>query len=118
MITLRQHRKLQTEARDEAWATGVEADIRSLVKNDLIAQGLDTHRVELPVLECRTTGCEVQAIAHREDFKLGNDLQFTMLKMYTGARGEELDRSRALVHFSELPEGRLAYIFFVWRRAP
>ena len=117
-VPLRQHRKLQAEARDEAWAGGAESDIRSLVEKELTAHGLDTHRVELPVLECRSTGCEIQAIGHPEDVRNNRaaDLQFIVPKLFETPRGAEFDRNGTSVMLTSLPDGRVGYVVFLWRK--
>jgi hypothetical protein len=118
VMTLRQHRKLQTEARDDAWANGVEHDIRSLVEKELTAMGFDTHRIELPVLDCRSTGCEIQAIGYPEDTRARKDLQFIMPKLFAGPRGAELDRDSFSMMVSSLPDGRAGFLVFLWRKQP
>jgi hypothetical protein len=73
---VRRHEQLQDEPRDENWSERMEAALRSGIQDSLTAKSLDTQRVELPVVECRTTGCEVQALAYPEDNgKEGVDLQ-------------------------------------------
>ncbi len=118
-IPVRQHRRLELEARDEAWSGRVEAGIRDSVQQELVAQGADTHRLEMPVVECRTTGCEIQAIGYAEDsLKEGHDLQFILPRIVNGAMASDIDPKKISMMVTSLPNDRLGFIAFLPRKQP
>jgi len=89
---VRRHEQLQDEPRDESWAGPMETALRSGIQDSLTAKGLDTQRVELAVIECRTTGCEIQALTYPEDNgKEGVDLQSVLPTLVSGPLKQEFD---------------------------
>ncbi len=64
---LLRHEELQDQHRDPGWSELMEDALRNGIQDSLTARGLDTQRVELPMVECRATGCEIQAIGFREE---------------------------------------------------
>ena len=115
-IPVRRHLKLQAEARDENWSSRVESDIRAQIRSELMAQGADPHRIELAVVECRTSGCEVQAIGYPEDNLKGADLQRILPKIMRGAMAADFDPNGLMVMLTSRPDDRLGYIAFLTRK--
>jgi hypothetical protein len=116
-IPVRQHLKLQMENRDRSWADRVESDIRAQVRNELMAQGADPQRIELPVVECRTSGCEVQAIGYPEDAVKNRDFQLILPKVMRDAMGADFDSRGLTMMVTSVPDGRMGYIAFLSRRS-
>lgn len=113
---VRRHEQLQEEPRDENWAERMEAALRSGIQDSLTAQGLDTQRVELPVIECRTTGCEIQALAYPEDNgKEGVDLQMILPTLVSGPLNQEFEGFPRML-MSDRSDGRTTVIVHLSRR--
>jgi hypothetical protein len=118
-VPVRRHRKLQAEPRDEPWASHTESDIRAHVQEEVVAHGGDPHRLELVVVECRTSGCERQAIGYPEDnLKEGRDLQLILPKMMRDAMPADFDARSHMIMLTSLPDGRIGYIAFLPRKMP
>lgn len=112
---LLRHEELQDQPRDPAWSERMEAALRKGIQDSLTARGVDTQRVELPVVECRATGCEIQAIGFREDIgKAGVGIQRILPALLMGPLNSELDNPHG--HVSSLPDGRVSYIVLLGRR--
>jgi hypothetical protein len=113
----RRHQQLQSEPRDEAWAPRMEASLRSDIQNSLTARGVDTQRIELPVLECRTNGCEIQAVGYSADNgKPGLDLQLIMFSLLQGDLGNEFDRNGLSMSMSVRADQRLVFLVHLPRK--
>jgi hypothetical protein len=107
----RRHQELQSEPRDEVWAPRMEATLRDGIHRSLLAQGLDTERIELSVLECRTNACEIQAVGYPEDNrKPGVDLQIIMFEMLAGTLGDDIDRDAFSISMTVRPDQRLGFL--------
>ncbi len=117
-IPVRRHRKLEIESCDENWAGRVETDIRAQVRSELMAQGSDPQRIELSVVECRTSGCEVQAIGYPEDNLKGRDLQLILPKVMHGVMAADFDAKGLTMMVTSVPDGRVGYIAFLARKTP
>lgn len=116
-LLAQQHKQLNKQPRDEAWADRMEREMREYVQNRLIQQKLDPQRIELSVIDCRTAGCEVQAIGRPEDS--GNpqrDFQFFVRGMTEGPLYSELDSKSAMTLSFSLPDGRVGYLTFLERK--
>jgi hypothetical protein len=114
-LLAKRHHKLQAEPRDPNWAERVETALRSRIEGELTAKGYDTQRVELPVVECRSTGCEIQALGYREDNrKPGVDLQMIVFKMMQDGFGGEFDRNFNM-QVSSRPDERLTFFVLLSR---
>ena len=112
---LLRHEELQDQPRDPSWSDRMEAALRKGIQDSLTARGFDTQRVELRVVECRSTGCEIQAIGYVEDqLKQGVDIQTIVPALLMGPLNGELDNLHGSM--SSLPDGRLSYIFLLDRR--
>ncbi len=115
----RRHQVLQGEPRDEAWASRQEASLRKAVEDSLTARGLDTQRIELPVIECRTNGCEIQAVGWSEDSRPGGfDLQHIMHAQLAGDLGNEFDREALSMMMSSRPDHRSTFLVHLTRKKP
>jgi hypothetical protein len=115
----RRHQKLQSESRDGAWAPRIETSLRDVIEDSLTANGFDTQRIELPVLECRTSACEIQAIGYAQDnMKPGVDLQSIVFAMMAGNLGNEFDRDGLSINMSSRADGRLTYLVSLPRKKP
>jgi hypothetical protein len=116
--TWRRHQKLQSEPRDEAWAPRMEAALRSGIQDSLTARGFDTQRIELPVVECRTTGCEIQAVGYSGDQKKGIDLQFILRSLLRGSLASEFDLEGYSIMLSSRPDRRVTILAQLPRKKP
>ena len=115
----RRHQQLQSEPRDEAWAPRIEDSLTSGIQDSLTAQGLNTQRVELHVVECRTSGCEIQAVGYAEDNqKPGVDLQLIVPGLMAGSLGNDFDREAQSMSLRTLPDGRIGFLVFLTRKQP
>jgi hypothetical protein len=113
----RRHQQLQSEPRDEAWAPRIEAALRTGIQNSLTERGVDTQRIELPVVECRTNGCEIQAVGYPEDNgKPGLDLQLIMFSLREGSLGNEFDRNGLSMSMSVRADQRLLFLVHLPRK--
>lgn len=118
-INWRRHQQLQSETRDETWAPRMEAALRGGIQDSLTARGLDTQRIELPVIECRTTGCEIQAIGYAEDnMKSGVDLQTVLPPLLAGSLGNEFDLQGYILMMSSRSDQRLGFLVLLPRKKP
>jgi len=116
---VRQHEKLQAEPRDPAWSERTETALRQGIEHELTAKGFDTQRIQLPVIECRTTGCEIQAIGFQADnSKPDVDLQMILPRVLTGPLSGEFDRDAYSMSLSDTPDGRIAIIGMLPRKKP
>jgi hypothetical protein len=112
----RRHQQLQSEMRDPTWAPRVEAALRNGIEDALTAQGFDTQRIVLPVVECRSTGCEIQALQYPADsMKNGADLQLILPPVLSDILGSEIDPDGTNMLLSTRPDERRA-IFVELRR--
>jgi hypothetical protein len=115
----RRHQQLQAEPRDEAWAPRMEAALRSGIQGSLTARGLDTQRIELPVVECRTRGCEIQAVGFLADnLKAGVDLQTILPPLLSGPLADEFDLNQFSMSMSVRPDQRPIYLALLPRKKP
>ena len=111
--TLERHGSLLAEARDEEWAQRIESTIRSFIESRRAADGADTHRIELPVIECRMTLCEVQAIGTASDANSPLNVQSLASQMVQGPLASEFGDSST--ESFGLPDGRVGYLVFLTR---
>ena len=112
----RRHQQLQSEMRDPTWAPRVEAALRNGIEDALTAQGFDTQRIVLPVVECRSTGCEIQALQYPADsMKNGADLQLILPPVLSDILRSEIDPDGTNMLLSTRPDERRA-IFVELRR--
>ena len=112
---LLRHEELQAQPRDPGWSEPMESTLRKGIQDSLTTRSLDTHRVELPVVECRATGCEIQAIGFREDIaKQGVGFQSIVAALLMGPLNSELDNPHGTMR--SLPDGRVGYIVLLARR--
>jgi hypothetical protein len=115
----RRHQQLQSEARDEAWAPRMEAALRSGIQDTLTARGLDTQRIELPVVECRTNGCEIQGVGYSEDnLKPDVDLQLILPSLLRGSLAGEFDMDSFGMLMSSRPDQRITFLAQLPRKKP
>lgn len=113
---VRRHEQLQDEPRDEVWSERMEAALRGGIQDSLTAKGLDTQRVELPVVECRTTGCEIQALAYPEDNgKEGVDLQRILPTLVFGPLKGEFETFPSMF-MGDRSDGRTTVIVYLARK--
>jgi hypothetical protein len=113
----RRHQELQGEPRDEAWAPRMEAALRSGIEDGLTELGFDTQRIELPVLECRTTGCEIQALGYPVDsMKNGADLQLILSPLIEARLNDEFDPDGTSMLLSSRPDDRRAILVQLLRK--
>jgi hypothetical protein len=112
---LLRHEELQSQPRDPAWSERMEAALTKGIRDSLTTRGLGTERIELPVVECRRTGCEIQAIGFvKDNGKPGVDPQMIVPMLLMGPLSSDLHDSHGFM--SSLPDGRLSYIFLLARR--
>jgi hypothetical protein len=106
----RRHQKLQSEPRDESWAPRMEAALRSGIQDSLMARGLDTQRIELPVIECRTSGCEIQAVGFSQDNMKPGDFQTILFSLLGGSLGSEFDQNGFNLTMSPRSDQRITFL--------
>jgi hypothetical protein len=116
--TWRRHQQLESEPRDEAWAPRMEAALRSGIQSSLTARGFDTQRIELPVVECRTNRCEIQAVGYPGDQQKGIDLQFILPPLVKGSLAGEFDLKGYSIMLSSRPDQRIMFLAHLPRRKP
>jgi hypothetical protein len=115
----RRHQQLQRDPRDEAWAPRMEAALRSGIQDSLTAHGFDTQRIELPVVECRTNGCEIQAVGYSEDnSKPGVDLQLVLPSLLRSSLASEFDMEASSLMMSSRPDRRVTFLAQWPRKKP
>jgi len=113
----RRHQKLESEPRDEAWSQRVEAALRNGIQAALTAKGLDTQRIELPVVECRTTGCEIQAIGYAQDSMNGGfDFQDALGGLLRGPLGNEFNLDETSNVLVSRPDDRKTFLTHLLRK--
>lgn len=113
----RRHQELQAEPRDEGWSPRIETSMRQEIQNSLMTHGVDADRVEVRVLECRTTGCEMQAVGLMEDDQReGVDVQSIVGNLLKGNLGTEFDSSGPVVTRLRQPDHRTGYLLFLPRK--
>ena len=115
---LRRHQLLQSEARDDTWAPMMEVALRHGIQDALTEKGYDTQRIELPVVECRSNGCEIQAVGYTDDLggKHDVDLQRIVPALLKGNLGNELENFSAL-HRTRA-DGRMTVLVHLSRKRP
>lgn len=97
----------------------MEAALRGGIQDSLTSRGLDTQRIELPVVECRTNGCEIQAIGYAQDNKKpGVGLQSILPSLFTGSLGSEFDMQGYSLMTSSRPDQRLGFLVLLLRKKP
>jgi hypothetical protein len=106
----RRHQKLQSEPRDEAWAPRMEAALRIGIQDSLTARGFDTQRIELPVIECRNTGCEIQAVGFSQDNMKPADFQTILFTLLGGSLGSEFDQKGFSLMMSPRSDQRITFL--------
>jgi hypothetical protein len=111
------HEQLQSEPRDANWSERVEAELRKGIEDSLLAKNLDTKRVDITVLECRTSGCEIQALGYKEDnIRDGVDLQTIIPRlMLQSPVGQEFENN-LLGMMNEHNDGRIAFLYLLPRK--
>jgi hypothetical protein len=115
--TWRRHQQLESEPRDDNWAPRMETEILRGIEDSLTAAGLDTQRVELPVLECRTHGCEIQAVGYQADNRNPKaDFQIIVQSVLRERLGDEFELQGLMVDMSIRPDGRIVFLVQVPRK--
>ncbi len=116
----RRHQVLQAEPRDADWAPRTEASIRQSIEKALTDRGHDTQRLDLPMVECRTQGCEIQVTGRIDD----PQLDFLELQQVLGmARGgplrQEFDDESFSAFVGMSPDlKQFLYLGHVYRKKP
>lgn len=114
----RRHQKLDREPRDESWAPRIEAALRNGIEAALTAKRLDTQRIELPVIECRTNGCEIQAIGYPEDSAHGGyDFQQALGSILMGPLGSEFNLNETIGRVTNRTDNRTTFLTHLTRRS-
>lgn len=116
----RRHQVLQIELRDESWAPRMEDSLRKTVEDALTARGLDTQRIELPVIECRTNACEIQAVGWNEDSRPGGyDLQRILFDALAGNLATDINRDEfSIMMTSRQSDDRVLFLVHLPRKKP
>jgi hypothetical protein len=113
----RRHQQLQSELRDEAWAPRIESALREGLQKDMLARGFNSERIELPVLECRTSACEIQAVGYAQDSRIGGvDFQQFMGTVMMSELGTEFDQDGYIMRMSSRPDGRTTFLAHLPRK--
>ena len=116
-VPVRRHLKVQREGRDNTWAPRVESDIRTSVRNELVVQGFDPNGLEMKVIECRSTDCEIQAVGNPPGNYQVGDFQTVMNKLLSdgGLLSADFDKARHLFMMQGLPDNKVGYVVFLPR---
>ena len=113
----RRHQQLQSESRDEAWAPRIESALREGLQQNMLARGFNTERFELPVVECRTNACEIQAVGHVQDSRSGGvDFQQIMGTVMMSALGSEFEQDGYIMRMGSRPDGRMTFLAHLPRK--
>jgi hypothetical protein len=113
----RRHQQLQSESRDEAWAPRIESALREGLQQNMLARGFTTERFELPVVECRTNACEIQAVGHVQDSRSGGvDFQQIMGTVMMSALGSEFEQDGYIMRMGSRPDGRMTFLAHLPRK--
>lgn len=116
----RRHQVLQSEPRDETWAPRIEESVRKSIEKSLTDRGYDTQRMDLPVVECRTQGCEIQASGRIENTQKDfMDLQQVMFSAMAGSLRNEFDDAGGSVLVGMSPDHQqFLYLAHLPRKKP
>jgi hypothetical protein len=109
------HAQIAAEGRDTVWADQAEEEIRTYVDGYLDQHGLDRHSIELGVVHCGVTICEIQTQGYQEDVgRSVRDWQGVMLELMQGPFSQDFHYVSTLV-FS-LENNRAGYVTFLNRK--
>jgi hypothetical protein len=109
------HARISAEGRNEAWAYHAEEEIKTYVDGYLDQHGLDRHSIELGVVHCGTTLCEIQAQGYQEDVgRSVRDWQRVVPELMQGPFSQDFHDVSTLV-FS-LESNRAGYVTFLNRK--
>ena len=109
------HARIAAEGRDAAWADQAEEEIRTYVEGYLDQHGLDRHSIELDVVHCGATLCEIQAQAYQDDVgRAARDWQRVVPELMQGPFSQDFHDVSTMV-FS-LENNRAGYVMFLNRK--
>ena len=117
-LILEQHAKFSTESRDVAWTSRVDGVVREMVEGELLKGGLDPHRIDVSVIDCVDSLCELQATMPTEDSLKPYDFQFVVGRAIQGPLANEFDLRGMAIHRHDIPGGRTGYLVFLPRSKP
>ena len=108
------HAKLQAEARDPVWADSTEQDITTNLQDFLDQHGIDRHDIELPVVRCGATLCEIQAVGQADGSS--HDWQTVLPQLIQGSLGQDFNARNAVTTVFGLPNGQSGFVTFLTRK--
>lgn len=82
-----------------------------------MAQGADPQRTGLPVVECRTSACEVQVIGYPEDTVEPRGLQVILPRVMRAQMDADFDSRRVTMMVTSVPDGHVGFIAFMSRKS-
>ncbi len=95
----------------------MEPGIRGYFEKQFAAEGVDPQRIQFAVIECRTSGCEIQAAGPVQDSgKPELDPQVLVRKMILGPFANDFESNNTLMTSTTVADGRIGYIAFVSRK--
>jgi hypothetical protein len=109
------HARIAAEGRDTAWADHAEEEIKTYVDGYLDQHGLDRHSIELGVVHCGATVCEIQAQGYQEDVgRSVRDWQRVVPELMQGPFSQDFSDGSTLVF--TLASGGAGYVTFINRK--
>jgi hypothetical protein len=109
------HARIAAEGRDIPLADQAEEEIRTYVDGYLDQHGLDRHSIELDVVRCGATLCEIQAQGYQDDVgRTVRDWQRVVPELMQGPFSQDFHDVSTIV-FS-LENNRAGYVTFLSRK--
>jgi hypothetical protein len=113
------HAKVLGEARDDAWAVAAESDTRQFIDDYLTRHGIDRSLIDVPVIECRASLCELQILVDQSLTRATSDqwsrLQFELARAQLSSGSSFDDMSSSMFGNPEFPAGRVGIVLFLSR---
>jgi hypothetical protein len=108
------HAKLQAEARDPDWADSTEQGIKNTLQDFLDENGIDRHDVELTVVRCGTTMCEIQVVGQADGAT--HDWQMVLPQLLQGSLGQDFKLRLTTTMVFGLPDGHDGFVTYLTRK--
>ena len=108
------HARLGAEVRDNAWAAATEDEIKTSVDGYLDQHGFDRHTIEVPVVRCGSTICEIQAQGPLDGTP--RDWQQVVPYLMQGPFGQDFSARDGMTSVFELQNGQTGFVTFLFRR--
>lgn len=109
------HERLIAEERDDAWAESMEGQIRTFVDGYFDQRGLDRHTIDLAVVRCGATICEIQSEGMADGSP--RDWQRVGFELIQGPIGQDFNPHEMLISVFTLPNGETGFVTFLVRKS-